>query len=60
MLPALVGSVAGVYLTAKGIDSARYWYDYHKNTGKYPRYPFLRGYGGMSDFNNAFGKLRKL
>lgn len=52
MIPALVGTIGGIYSVGKGIDSLRYWNDYRKNTGYSPRYPFR---AGQFDFVSDFG-----
>lgn len=61
MWPLLVAGIGGLYGTGKALDSVRYWNDYRKNTGFYPRYPFLRGSMDYLNYsNNTFGKLKQL
>lgn len=59
MFPALVGTLVSMYATARAVDTARYYYDYHENTGKWPRYPFYRNTGGGYAVN-AFSNLKRL
>lgn len=40
MVPPLVAGLVGLYAVGKTVDTIRYYHDYHKNTGFYPKYPF--------------------
>lgn len=50
MVPPLVAGLAGIYAVGKSFDTLRFYYEYHKNTGFYPRYVF-RSFG-TSPFSN--------
>lgn len=54
MVPPLVAGLVGLYAVGKTMDTFRYYHDYHKNTGYYPRYP-LRTFN-----NNPFGGFAHL
>lgn len=46
LVPALFTAGAGLnalYGVGNAVDSYRYWTDYYKNTGYFPRYPFRSG-----------------
>lgn len=71
VLPALAvgaGALSSIYAVGSAYDSYRYWSDYYRNTGYYPRYPFRSGlmdplkigaeyttflYGGMKNFDRV-------
>lgn len=60
MAPPLVAGLLGLYAVGKTVDNLRYYHDYHKNTGFYPRYP-LRTFGSsVFDSLGSFGHLKKL
>lgn len=60
MLPLLAASLGAVYAGGRLLDTARYWYDYKRNTGFSPRYPFLHGFGGMAGYaSSGFNNLKR-
>lgn len=64
MLPALVGGLGALYSVGKAVDSVRYWNDYYKRTGRFPKYPFRSGaFDSMSyavGSAYAFSRLKRL
>lgn len=63
MVPPLAVAAIGlgsVYGVGRLVDTARFWHDYHKNTGYYPRYPFLTSAGGaVRSGQNVFKNLKR-
>lgn len=45
--------LSAFYNVGKSIDNWRYWSDYYKNTGYFPRYPFR---SGAMDWARDFGR----
>lgn len=54
----LGASLNAVYSVGKAVDSYRYWSDYYRNTGVFPRYPFRAGvFDSMAYGGRVFNSL---
>lgn len=56
VLPLIAAGVGlnALYGVGQAVDSYRYWSDYYKNTGYFPRYPFRSGgMDWMADFGHT-------
>lgn len=64
VLPQLALGLGAVYSAGRLYDNIRFWNEYHKNTGHYPKYPFRSGafdwMGYASDAGFNYHLLKRL